>query len=62
MSRSSRSWFKTRTGPIAFETDEYVRHEANIATVAKLQPVFDKQGTVTAANAASIKTTRRRWC
>jgi acetyl-CoA C-acetyltransferase len=45
---------KTRTGPAAFDTDEHVRRDANVAAMAKLKPVFDKKGTVTAGNAAGI--------
>jgi len=45
---------KTKTGPMAFETDEHVRPDASMAAMAKLKPVFDKQGTVTAGNAAGI--------
>ena len=45
---------KTRTGPAAFDTDEHVRPDANAAAMAKLRPVFDKTGTVTAGNSAGI--------
>jgi acetyl-CoA C-acetyltransferase len=45
---------KTRSGPVAFDTDEHVRADANIAAMAKLKPVFDKKGTVTAGNAAGV--------
>ena len=45
---------KTKSGPVAFETDEHVRPDASMAAMAKLRPVFDKQGTVTAGNAAGI--------
>ena len=45
---------KTKSGPVAFETDEHVRPDASMAAMAKLKPVFDKQGTVTAGNAAGI--------
>jgi acetyl-CoA C-acetyltransferase len=45
---------KTKSGPVAFETDEHIRPDASMASMAKLKPVFDKQGTVTAANAAGI--------
>src|SRR5262245_21340062 len=45
---------KTRTGPIAFETDEHVRTDASMAAMAKLKPVFAARGTVTAGNAAGI--------
>jgi acetyl-CoA C-acetyltransferase len=45
---------KTRSGPAAFETDEHVRADATAAALAKLKPVFDRNGTVTAGNAAGI--------
>jgi len=45
---------KTKSGPVAFETDEHVRPDASMAAMAKLKPVFDKQGTVTAGNAAGM--------
>jgi acetyl-CoA C-acetyltransferase len=45
---------RTRTGPVAFDTDEHVRRDASVGAMAKLKPVFDKQGTVTAGNAAGI--------
>jgi acetyl-CoA C-acetyltransferase len=45
---------KTRTGPATFETDEHVRADASMAAMAKLKPVFDARGTVTAGNAAGV--------
>jgi acetyl-CoA C-acetyltransferase len=45
---------KTKAGPAAFETDEHVRADATPGAMAKLKPVFDKSGTVTAGNAAGI--------
>jgi acetyl-CoA C-acetyltransferase len=45
---------KTKTGPVAFETDEHVRPDASLAAMAKLKPVFDRNGTVTAGNAAGV--------
>jgi len=45
---------KTKSGPVAFDTDEHVRADASVAAMAKLRPVFDKKGTVTAGNAAGI--------
>jgi acetyl-CoA C-acetyltransferase len=45
---------KTKTGPAAFDTDEHVRRDATVAAMAKLEPVFDRKGTVTAGNAAGI--------
>lgn len=45
---------KTKAGPAAFETDEHVRADVTLGAMAKLKPVFDKSGTVTAGNAAGI--------
>jgi len=44
----------TRQGTTVVDTDEHVRHDASLAGLAKLRPVFDPQGTVTAGNAAGI--------
>jgi acetyl-CoA C-acetyltransferase len=40
--------------PIAFETDEFVRHGATLASVSGLKPAFAKDGSVTPANASGI--------
>jgi acetyl-CoA C-acetyltransferase len=45
---------KTRKGDVVTENDEYVRHGANVESMAKLRPAFDKEGTVTAGNASGI--------
>ncbi len=45
---------KTKGGLAPFDTDEHVRPDASVAAMAKLRPVFDKGGTVTAGNAAGI--------
>jgi acetyl-CoA C-acetyltransferase len=45
---------KTRKGMVAFDTDEHVRHDANVADMAKLRTVFKKDGSVTAGNASGI--------
>ncbi len=45
---------KTKTGVVAFEVDETVRRDSTAEKLAKLKPVFDKNGTVTAGNASSI--------
>jgi acetyl-CoA C-acetyltransferase len=45
---------KTRKGDIVVDQDEYIRHGATLDSVAKLRPAFDKEGTVTAANASGI--------
>jgi acetyl-CoA C-acetyltransferase len=45
---------KTRKGDVVVENDEYIRHGATIEAMQKLKPAFDKEGTVTAANASGI--------
>ncbi|MES2207579.1 MAG: acetyl-CoA C-acetyltransferase [Pseudomonadota bacterium] len=40
--------------PIIFNQDEYIRTGATIESMTKLKPAFDKEGTVTAANASGI--------
>lgn len=45
---------KTRKGETVVEEDEYIKHGVTIDGVAKLRPAFDKEGTVTAANASGI--------
>jgi acetyl-CoA C-acetyltransferase len=45
---------KGRKGDIIVDQDEYIRHGATIDAMQKLRPAFDKEGTVTAANASGI--------
>lgn len=45
---------KTRKSTSEFSADEGVRADGNIETMAKLRPIFDADGTVTAANSSSI--------
>jgi acetyl-CoA C-acetyltransferase len=45
---------KTRKGDVVVDQDEYIRHGATLDSVAKLRPAFDKEGSVTAANASGI--------
>jgi acetyl-CoA C-acetyltransferase len=45
---------KTRKGDVVVEDDEYIKHGVTVDSIAKLRPVFDKEGTVTAANASGI--------
>ena len=45
---------KTRKGPASFQVDEHPRADANIEALAKLRPVFKKDGVVTAGNASGI--------
>lgn len=37
-----------------YDTDEFVRTDASVEGMAKLRPVFDKNGTVTAGNASGV--------
>lgn len=45
---------KTRKGDIVVDSDEYIRHGANIEAMAKMRPAFAKDGSVTAANASGL--------
>src|SRR5512145_1733378 len=45
---------KTRKGDVVVGDDEYIREGVTYDSVAKLRPAFDKDGTVTAANASGI--------
>jgi acetyl-CoA C-acetyltransferase len=45
---------KTRKGDVIVDNDEYIRHGATLDSMAKLRPAFDKDGTVTAANASGL--------
>jgi len=45
---------KSRKGDIVVDTDEYPKAGVTIDSIAKLRPAFDKEGTVTAANASGI--------
>jgi acetyl-CoA C-acetyltransferase len=45
---------KGRKGDIVVDTDEYPKHGTTLDVIAKLRPAFDKEGTVTAANASGI--------
>ena len=46
---------KTRKGDIIVDSDEYIRHGANIEAMAKMRPAFAKDGSVTAANASGFE-------
>ena len=45
---------KTRKGDVVVADDEYIRPGVTLDSIAKLRPAFDKEGTVTAANASGI--------
>jgi acetyl-CoA C-acetyltransferase len=45
---------KDRKGDKIVDADEYIRAGTTMDAVAKLRPAFDKEGTVTAANASGI--------
>ncbi len=40
--------------PVAFASDEFIRHGATAESLAGLKPAFDKAGTVTAGNASGL--------
>ena len=44
----------TRKGDIIVNVDEYIRHGATIDSMQKLKPAFEREGSVTAANASGI--------
>jgi acetyl-CoA C-acetyltransferase len=45
---------KTRKGDVVVDTDEYPKAGVTPDSIGKLRPAFDKEGTVTAANASGI--------
>ena len=45
---------KGRKGDTVVDADEYPKHGTTLDSVSKLRPAFDKEGTVTAANASGI--------
>jgi acetyl-CoA C-acetyltransferase len=45
---------KSRKGDIVVDTDEYPKSGVTMDSIGKLRPAFDKEGTVTAANASGI--------
>jgi acetyl-CoA C-acetyltransferase len=45
---------KGRKGDIVVDQDEYIRHGATLESVSGLKPAFNKDGTVTAANASGL--------
>jgi hypothetical protein len=56
--RSSRRSFpivkQTRKGEVVFDTDEHVKSNTTMESLAKMKPAFKKDGTVTAGNASGI--------
>ena len=45
---------KSRKGDVVVDTDEYPKAGVTMDSIAKLRPAFDKEGSVTAANASGI--------
>ncbi len=45
---------KGRKGDVVVDKDEFIRHGATYEAMAALKPVFNKEGSVTAANASGI--------
>ena len=46
---------QTRKGEVTFDTDEHVKAQTTLETLAKMKPAFKKDGSVTAGNASGIK-------
>ena len=44
----------TRKGTVVFDTDEHVRADVTVESLAKMKPVFKKDGMVTVGNASGI--------
>ncbi len=44
----------SRKGDITFDTDEHIKGNTTLESLAKMKPAFDKAGTVTAGNASGI--------
>jgi acetyl-CoA C-acetyltransferase len=60
---TSEGWFSEQVLPIevkagrktvTFDTDEHIRREVDLDAMAKLRPAFDRNGSVTAGNAAGV--------
>jgi len=45
---------ETRKGTVVFDTDEHVKPNTTLESLAKMKPAFKKDGTVTAGNASGI--------
>jgi len=45
---------QTRKGEVVFDTDEHVKPNTTMETLAKMKPAFKKDGSVTAGNASGI--------
>lgn len=45
---------QTRKGEVVFDTDEHVKPNTTLESLAKMKPAFKKDGTVTAGNASGI--------
>lgn len=45
---------QTRKGDVVFDTDEHVKANTTLESLAKMKPAFKKDGTVTAGNASGI--------
>jgi acetyl-CoA C-acetyltransferase len=45
---------KTRKGEVVVDTDEHVKPDTTVESMAKLKPAFKKDGSVTAGNASGI--------
>lgn len=46
--------FQTRKGDVVFDTDEHLKPDTTLESLAKMKPAFKKDGSVTAGNASGI--------
>jgi len=46
--------FQTRKGEVVFDTDEHLKPDTTLESLAKMKPAFKKDGSVTAGNASGI--------
>jgi acetyl-CoA C-acetyltransferase len=53
---------QTRKGEVVFDTDEHVKANTTMETLAKMKPAFKKDGSVTAGNARASTTARPSSC
>jgi acetyl-CoA acetyltransferase family protein len=44
----------SRKGPVSFDVDEHIRGDVDMQQLAKMKPIFKKDGVVTAGNASGI--------
>ena len=53
---------KGRKGDTVVDQDEFIRHGVTLESISGLRPAFNKEGSVTAANASGLNDGRPPWC